>query len=118
MSEKFSALERTNMKITNKLTIVAVFAAMFAISTTLFAQESNNDAKMEKKIAHRVEKMTKKLNLTDAQVTQVKAILEESKPQMKADWQKMKAAPKDQRQAIKADLKKDKDAVKINYLPY
>ena len=94
--------------------ILAAFAAILAFSTYSFAQPP--DAKMDKKIAHRIEKMQKKLNLSDAQVTQVKAIIEQSKPQIKADWQKMKAAPKDQREALREDLKKDKNAVKEKLL--
>src|SRR5579864_6455877 len=93
-----------------KITLIAVFAALFAFSAHSFAQPP--DAKMEKRIEHRIEKMKAKLNLSDAQVTQVKEILETSKPQIKADIEKMKAAPKDQKPALRADLKKDKQAVK------
>ena len=67
---------------------------------------------MEKRIEKRIEKMQKKLNLSDAQVSQAKAIIEQSKPQMKADFEKMKAAPKDQKSAIRAELKKDREATK------
>lgn len=98
------------MKTKNKILSVVAFSAMFAFSTYAWAQPS--DAKMDKKIEHRIEKMKTKLNLTDAQVTQVKAIFEASKPQIKADFEKMKAAPKDQKEALRADLKKDKNAVK------
>ena len=71
---------------------------------------------MEEKIEHRVEKMKKKLNLTDAQVTQIKAIMESSKAQIKADIEKMKAAPKDQKEAFRTTLKNDKEAVKAKIL--
>ena len=98
------------MKTKNKFISAALFLALFAFSTNSWSQPS--DAKIEKKIEHRIEKMKTKLNLTDAQVTQVKAILETSKPQIKADYEKMKAAPKDQRKALRADLKKDKSAIK------
>ena len=97
------------MKTRIKITLIAAFT-LLAFSTYSWAQPS--DTKREKKIEHRIEKMKAKLNLTDAQVTQVKAIFEASKPQMKADFEKMKAAPKDQREALRADLKKDRDAIK------
>jgi len=102
------------MNTRNKITLIAAFVAVAAFSTSMLAQPS--DAKIDKKIEHRIEKMKTKLALSDAQVTQVKAILEEAKPQMKADWQKMKAAPKDQKEAVRADLKKDRDAVKVKLL--
>jgi Spy/CpxP family protein refolding chaperone len=98
------------MKAKHKIISAALFIALFIFSTNSWSQPS--DAKIEKKIEHRVEKMKTKLNLTDAQVTQVKAILEASKPQILADYQKMKAAPKDQKKALRADLKKDKSEVK------
>ena len=98
------------MKTKHKIISAVVFSAMFVFSTSVWAQAP--DAKMEKNIEHRIEKMKAKLNLTDAQVSQVKAIMESSKPQIKADYEKMKAAPKDQREAIHADLKKEKSAVK------
>ena len=99
------------MKTKNNITLIAAFAAIVAFSTsTMMAQPS--DAKIEKKIEHRVEKMKKHLNLSDAQVTQVKAILEENKPTIMADFQKMKAAPKDQKPALREQIKKDKDATK------
>jgi Spy/CpxP family protein refolding chaperone len=103
-------LETTNMKTKNNITLIAAFVALVAFSTNSWAQPT--DAKMEKKIEHRIEKMKSKLNLSDAQVVQVKTILEASKPQIKADIEKMKAAPKDQKDALRADLKKDKSAVK------
>jgi Spy/CpxP family protein refolding chaperone len=98
------------MKTKNKITLIAAFIALVTFSTSSWAQAT--DAKMEKKIEHRVEKMKAKLNLSDAQVTQVKAILEAGSPQIKADKEKMKAAPKDQKDALRANLKKDKGAVK------
>jgi len=98
------------MKTTNKITLIAAFAALFAFSTSTWAQPS--DAKIEKKIEHRVEKMKKHLNLTDAQVSQVKAILEENKPLVIADHQKMKAATKDQKPALREQMKADRAAVK------
>ena len=98
------------MKTKNKITLIAAFAAIVAFSTSTMAQPS--DAKIEKKIEHRVEKMKKHLNLSDAQVTQVKAILEENKPQMMSDFQKMKAATKDQKPALREQIQKDKDATK------
>jgi Spy/CpxP family protein refolding chaperone len=98
------------MKTKYKITLIAAFAAFFAFSTTMWAQPS--DAKIEKKIEHRVEKMKKHLNLTDAQVSQVKAILEESKPVILADHQKMKAATKDQKPALRQQIQADKELVK------
>jgi hypothetical protein len=109
-----NTLERTNMKTRIKITLIAAFVALTAFTTSMWAQPS--DAKIEKKIEHRVEKMKAKLNLSDAQVTQVKAIIEEAKPQIMADWQKMKAAPKDQKAALRANLQKDKDAAKEKLL--
>ncbi len=93
-----------------KITLIAAFVGLVAFSTTIWAQPS--DAKIEKKIEHRIEKMKSKLNLSDAQVTQVRAIIEGAKPQITADIEKMKAAPKDQKKALRADLNKDKSAVK------
>ena len=98
------------MKTKHKIISTVVFSALLAFSTSVWAQAP--DAKMEKKIEHRVEKMKAKLNLTDAQVTQVKAIMEESKPQMKANHDKMEAAPKEQRAALRDQIQKDKDATK------
>jgi len=82
------------MKIKNKITLIAAFLTLVVFSTSSWAQPT--DAKMEEKIEHRIEKMKKKLNLSDAQVTQIKTIMESSKAQIKADIEKMKAAPKDQ----------------------
>lgn len=98
------------MKIKNKITLIAAFLTLVTFSTSSWAQPT--DAKMEEKIEHRIEKMKKKLNLTDAQVTQVKAIMEDSKPQIKTDHDKMEAAPKEQRAALREQMHKDRDAAK------
>ena len=98
------------MKTKHKIISTLVFSALLAFSTSLSAQPT--DAKMEKKIEHRIEKMKAKLNLTDAQVTQVKAIMEESKPQIIANKAKMEAAPKADRQALHDQMHKDRDATK------
>ena len=102
------------MKTGNRFTLLAAFAALLAFSTYAFAQPS--DAKIDRKIDHRVVKMTKKLNLSDAQVAQVKAIINDSKPQIKADWKKIKAVPDDQREPLRATLRADKSAMKEKLL--
>src|SRR5947208_187851 len=102
------------MKSKYKITLVAAFLALFAFSTYSWAQAT--DAKKEHHIEKRIEKMKAKLNLSDAQVAQVKTILEQSAPQMKADREKMKAAPKDQREAFRATLKQDRAATKEKLL--
>ena len=107
---------KINMKI--KRMFIAAFAAVLLISGAgyLRAENKDNDGKFEKRIEHRIEKMKKKLNLTDAQVSQAKAIMEEAKPQMKADFQAMKAAPKDQKEAVRAQFKKDREQTKEKLL--
>jgi Spy/CpxP family protein refolding chaperone len=98
------------MKSKHKIISAVVFSALFAFSTSLWAQVP--DAKMEKKIEERVEKMKSKLNLSDAQVSQVKSIIEESKPQMIADKAKLEASPKADREALHSQMDRDRDATK------
>jgi Spy/CpxP family protein refolding chaperone len=104
------------MKSTYKKTLVAICIALFAFATYSWAQAPANDAKKERRIEHCIEKMKKKLNLSDAQVTQIKTIFTENAPQIKADHEKIKAAPKDQREALRANLKNDKQAIKEKLL--
>jgi Spy/CpxP family protein refolding chaperone len=104
------------MKSLYKKTLVAVCLALFAFATYSWAQAPANDAKKEKRMEHRIEKMKKKLNLSDAQVTQMKTIFAENAPQIKADHEKMKAAPKDQREPLRASLKNDRQAMKEKLL--
>jgi len=103
---------KINMKI--KRLFLAATAATLLVSSSTFvlAKAADNDGKFEKRIEHRIEKMKKKLNLTDQQVTQAKAIMEEAKPQMKADFKAMKDAPKDQKETLRAQFKKDREATK------
>ena len=102
------------MKTKNNITLIAAFAAIAAFSTSSMAQPS--DAKIEKRIEHRVEKMKKELGLTDPQTSQVKAILEENKPQIEAEFQKMKTANKDQKTAIHEQMQKDREGIQSKLL--
>ncbi|MDP4219430.1 MAG: Spy/CpxP family protein refolding chaperone [Bacteroidota bacterium] len=104
------------MNIRKKILTVAAFSTLVAFSTSIWAQAPNDDGKKEHRIERRVEKMKEKLNLTDAQTTQVKAILEQARPQMKADIEKMKAAPKDQRLALREQMQKDRSETKDKLL--
>jgi len=100
------------MKIKRIISALTVCALLISASTFVMAKAADNDGKFEKRIEHRIEKMKKKLNLSDQQVTQAKAIMEEAKPQMKADFKAMKEAPKDQKEALRAQFKKDREATK------
>jgi Spy/CpxP family protein refolding chaperone len=98
------------MKAKHKIISAVVFLALFAFSTNSWSQPS--DAKMEKKIEERIEKMKVKLNLSEAQFTQVKSIMEQSKPQMLADKAKLEAAPKADRATLRDEMDKDRAATK------
>src|SRR6266498_649986 len=98
----------------NKRLIIASVLSAFLLSLSAFAwaQSPEKDAKFEKRIEHKIEKMQKKLNLSDAQVSRAKTIIEQSKPQLRADMEKMKDAPKDQKPALREQFKKDREATK------
>ncbi|HEY3873909.1 MAG TPA: hypothetical protein VGM92_00400 [Candidatus Kapabacteria bacterium] len=68
---------------------------------------------------HRIERMKKELNLTDAQAAQVKTVFEKNKDQFKSDRESLKNAAdhSDAKKAAFQKMRADRQAVNAQILP-
>jgi Spy/CpxP family protein refolding chaperone len=69
--------------------------------------QPNDNAKAKERIQARLAELKKKLDLTDKQSEQIKAILEQSKVERKENVEKMKSADKSEKPEIRAEMQAD-----------
>lgn len=91
-------------------------AAFIVLGTLAFAQKTDGDkkAKFEEKRAERLANLKTELNLTDAQVTQIKTLQDKKMEARKADMQKERA---DRREGMKIKMEQNDQDMKAILTP-